>query len=42
MPTLSCIEPADWLADLFPVEVSLILIAAVVAVIIVLESPRRK
>ena len=42
MKTLFCIEPADWLADLFPVEVSLILIAGVVAVILVVELPRNK
>lgn len=42
MKTLLFIEPADWLADLFPVEVSLILLAGVVAVILALELPRRK
>lgn len=42
MKTLLFIEPADWFADLFPVEVSLILLAGVVAVILVLEIPRSK
>lgn len=42
MKTLLFIEPADWFADLFPVEVSLILIAGVVAVILVVELPRNK
>lgn len=42
MKTLFFIEPADWFADLFPVEVSLILIAGVVAVILVVELPRNK
>ena len=42
MKALSFIEPADWFADLFPIEVTLILLAGLVAVILVVELPRNK